>query len=225
MSVMSAVVQVHDDVMAALDDAGRKVLAAEGRKRDVWFVTGEDGQSLLKSVAAIRSKIVRELAAARTEAPPTLDEVRRMVLAFHDLGRFRVVCTHASDVQAAIRELLGEPPRNRLLGKYPIAGEVKDYVHDLRLRKPKSGHRAWQFAAAVESNDGPVFVEVQLMTLLQNAWDRRNHPVYEWTREGKDLPDRWIISDVALAETLYLVDDQAARNWAEFVAICNGGAR
>jgi hypothetical protein len=60
------------------------------------------------------------------------------------------------------------------------------------------------------------------MTLLQAAWDQRNHPMYDLLREGNDLSDRLIINDVALAETLHLVDQQANRNWVTFIRTVSG---
>ena len=94
---------------------------------------------------------------------------------------------------------------------------IKDYVFNLDLRHPARGHRARQFAAAVESGSRQIFIEIQLMTLTQHAWDKRNHPMYEWTREGGTLSARLRINDVALAETLHLVDEQASANWKKFL--------
>ena len=70
----------------------------------------------------------------------------------------------------------------------------------------------------VLEGDRTIHIEVQLMTLLQHAWDRRNHPMYEWTREGGELSARLLINDVALAETLHLVDEQASTNWKLFLS-------
>ena len=111
-----------------------------------------------------------------------------------------------------------------LLGRYPIADSVKDYVRDLSLRHPARGHRAVQFAVRVPPQN--LLVEIQLMTLLQNAWDCRNHPLYEWSREGGPLPVDLSLRDVALAESLYLLDHQATQNFRTFLRLKkkNGGA-
>jgi hypothetical protein len=63
------------------------------------------------------------------------------------------------------------------------------------------------------------------MTRLQEFWDQRNHPVYEWSREGRALPPDFTLTDVALAEALYLIDDQASRNWRTFLHHCHRTSR
>ena len=57
---------------------------------------------------------------------------------------------------------------------------MKDFVRDVNRRAPLLGHRAVQFTVLRED----VRTEIQIMTSLQHAWDRRNHCFYEWLREG-----------------------------------------
>ena len=61
------------------------------------------------------------------------------------------------------------------------------------------------------------------MTLLQHAWDRRNHPFYECIREGEIIETELIVNDFACAETLHLVDQQADRNWELFLKVKKNG--
>lgn len=229
LRVEVAVWRVHADVTAALEAARQRVLKREGGLRDVWFVTGTDGKSLMKSVGSVRSKLGRELCELDEEerlpaGRLSLDQIEKLVLSFRDLGRFRVVCDLSLDVEEAMEVLLPQPEED-LLGRYPRCGPIKDFTYDLELRRPARGHRARQFTVEVEEDGDSVRVEIQLMTLLQNAWDRRNHPLYEWDREGGSLPARLLVNDVALAETLHLVDEQAARNWQEFLEIRKKGPR
>jgi uncharacterized protein len=185
---MVAVQQVHAAVQARLEEERKRLLEKEGATRPVWQVTGTDGSSLLKSATSARSKLGREISTLETagklpRGSLSLDQVEHLMLSFPDLGRFRIVCDFTCDVDCARKTLLtGKPPS--LLGKYRLGGAIKDYVYDLDLRRPARGHRAFQFAAEVPSDGGHLLVEVQLMTLLQAAWDRRNHPLYEWSREG-----------------------------------------
>jgi len=219
--VLLAVQRVHDDVGAALDAAREKIHEREGCARDVWFLTGTDGESLMKSVASVRSKLGRELLereATLLAGRMSLDQIEKLLLSFRDLGRFRVVCDLSLDVKEA-RKVLFPRSEKTLLDRYPLFGEIKDFSYDLELRKLVRGHRAQQFTLEVDEDGGSVRVEIQLMTLLQNAWDHRNHPLYEWDREGGSLPPSLRVNDVALAETLHLVDEQASRNWLEFLEI------
>jgi len=210
-----AVTQVYNAVSSALDAKTEVLRAEEGCNRAVWTLTDTTG--LIKTTASVRSKLFRELAKVQTGTLPSLHEVEQRVVGFPDLGRFRIVCDFASDIQCALRVLL-DKGRRVLLSQYPLRGPVKNYALDLHLRRPDRGHRAYQFAVRVPDTR-QCSVEIQLMSLLQDAWDRRNHPMYEWTREGGRLPGRLVLSDVALAETLYLVDEQAKRNWRAFLRV------
>jgi ppGpp synthetase/RelA/SpoT-type nucleotidyltranferase len=213
--VRALALKLHEEVGDALENAREDLLRREGLRRDVWYITGSDGASLMKSISSIRSRLFREFEKKLPRKRLSLSEVEEIVLSLWDLGRFRVVCNLSLDVEEARKVLVPEPGA-LLLGRYPV--EVEDHTYDLSLRRPAKGHRAWHLKVEVEGGNGQnVFVEVQLMTFLQNAWDRRNHPIYEWHREGGSLPARLLINDVALAETLHLVDEQASRNWQEFL--------
>ncbi len=224
--IQVAALRVNDDVRKALESARERILEREGGRRTVWFVTGTDGKSLMKSITSIRSKLARKLceredAGRLPEGRMSLDQVEKLLLTFGDLGRFRIVCDLSLDVKKAMEVLQAE--ESLLLGRYPVR-KYKDFVYNLELRRPARGHRAQQLTVEVEEDGHPVLVEIQLMTLLQDAWDRRNHPLYEWQRDRESdlLPPELRINDAALAETLHLVDEQATRNWQEFLAIRRG---
>ncbi len=226
MRVQVAAAMVRDDVYRALESAKERVFEQETVERKIWSVTGTDGESLMKSVASVRSKLGRklcklELGDGLLEGRMSLDQIEKLLLAFGDLGRFRIVCDLSLDVEQALRVLFPQSDK-LLMGRYPRYGEIKDFVYDLELRRPARGHRARQFTVEVREAGNSLRVEIQLMTLLQNAWDQRNHPLYEWQREGGPLPPRLRVNDVALAETLHLVDEQATRNWREFLEIKRG---
>ena len=216
--IQVATQEVVDVVKRILDEEARRIRVGETCERTVYDLF-KGGESLTKSSAGVRSKIGRQLRKEnRSHGALTLLQVKNRILRFPDLGRFRIVCSLSSDVEQALRSLLGANER-RLARRYPLIGPVKDYVEDLSLRCPSRGHRAKQFAVEVRTGHGAevVRVEIQLMTTVQHAWDQRNHPIYEWTRDGDVLPDHLVIRDVALAETLYLVDEQASRNWKDII--------
>lgn len=219
--MQEAVTEVHGAVTSRLDEERRRAYQQEGFFRSVWQVTGTDGRSLLKSAASVRSKLGREIRSraqkkALVEARLSLEQVEKLLLAFPDLGRFRVLCDYTSDVERARRVLMTRKPP-ALLGRYPIPDRIKDYAGDLSLRNPARGHRAVQ--VAVQVPPGNLLVEIQLMTLLQAAWDYRNHPLYEWSREGGPLPPDLTRREVAVAEALSLLDDQATENFRVFLRL------
>lgn len=219
--IQVAATEVVEKVRAVLEGESQAIGQEECCHRQIFHLFF-GGDLLTKSAKSIRSKVVRSLSGDQGKRyrrrPLSLVQVRNLVLSFSDLGRFRVICGLASDVDRFLSVLLnGE--RTELCNRFPVDGPVKDYVHDLSRRNPAQGHRARQFAVRVATGVGRdyVLVEVQLMTMVQHAWDQRNHPLYECTREGAVLPDVLTIRDVALAEALYLVDEQASRNWQEFL--------
>jgi len=225
-AVQVATARVLHEVTYALTTHRCQIQEGENSHRQVWHIFPQGEGEMTKSVSSLQSKIGRELCQREDEGrlikgELSGDQVTLMVLDFPDLGRFRIVCDFSSDV-LQILEVLIHDEQERLLGRYPIRGQVKDYVFNLDLRHPGRGHRARQFAVRVDDDaqepGPPIHVEIQLMTRLQHDWDQRNHPMYEWTREGGRLPDELVINDVALAETLHLVDEQAARNWRYFLS-------
>lgn len=222
---MIAVSEVHEAVTERLGEERAKILDEERVPRRVWDVTGTDGRSLLKTAASARSKIGRELQSRQAadhllEGRLSLDQVEQMLLSFPDLGRFRIVCDFSFDVDRAKKVLLTRRPLS-LLGRYPVVDRPKDYINDPDLRRPTRGHRAYQLAVKVPG-DG-LRVEIQWMTELQAAWDLRNHPMYEWSREGGQIPATLSLQDVTLAEALHLVDLQATRNYKAFLQVCRRG--
>ncbi len=219
--VTIAVLNLHREVTAVLEDERKLLGAEEGSVRRAWQMSGADAVSLLKSAESVRSKLARSLKESEKSKPwagrLSLDQVERKLLEFPDLGRFRIECDFSSDVQRVRRVLLGRHKR-LLLNRFAVRN-FKDYASDLALRHPARGHRALQFSVLTPADGSEIQVEVQLMTLLQQVWDQRNHPLYEWSRDGGLLPMPLTLRDVALAETLHLVDEQADRHWREFLAL------
>jgi ppGpp synthetase/RelA/SpoT-type nucleotidyltranferase len=75
--------------------------------------------------------------------------------------------------------------------------------------KRKKGHRAVHFVfKAVFNQQEFLLFEVQLMTLLQNAWNRKIHSiVYEPHRIGKEVPLKTLMRSCAMSDMLYVADD------------------
>ncbi len=188
--------------------------------RDGWELFGGDGERTIKSVGSIRSKLARDLMGAPgvTINSPRLSEteLRQQVMTFSDLGRIRIVADFPSDIDFLITSLF---QNKKFLGCYDCPNGVKDFIFDPGRRDGLKGHRALQFSVRVPVMREESFgFEVQLMTRLQHAWDRRNHPLYEWQREHLDWSHdgeavKLAVNDFACAEALHLVDRQADANW------------
>jgi ppGpp synthetase/RelA/SpoT-type nucleotidyltranferase len=219
--VMAVATGVYQTVAEELQKAEKSLLASESHvRKQAWSLTGSDGPSLLKSPASVRWKVGRRLWSQSRQgtllgalSPQAL---KKMVYGFEDLARFRIVAEYPLDAVRALKAIL--PGRRKaLLGSYPLDGSLRDFVTDIDLRRAGSGHRARQFAVFARREEPRIRVEVQIMTRLQNFWDQRNHPLYEWTRLGGRLPPTLRVNDLALAEALHLMDQQAERNWREFL--------
>jgi ppGpp synthetase/RelA/SpoT-type nucleotidyltranferase len=188
--------------------------------RDYWETFG-GGNRLLKSIPSIRSKLARDLLHEFEESGSALsrqtnEQLVNRVYGFGDLGRIRIVADFPSDIDHLQKILFDS---DLFLGLYPCPKGVKDFIFDHHLRDGLKGHRARQFSVRVKIDDYSDFgFEIQLMTRLQHAWDRRNHPLYEWQRENPDWRKdkeavELAVDDFACSETLHLVDRQANINW------------
>lgn len=200
-----------------LESAKAECHAADDLKRDHWELFGGDGDKVIKSEKSIRSKLARDLMDEKITAQRITEEaLQRRILGFSDLGRVRIVADFPSDVAFLRKRLLTD---KKFIGQYKCPKGIKDFVFDPSKRDGLKGHRALQFSVRVPIDDTSDFgFEVQLMTRLQHAWDRRNHPLYEWQREKPDWMENQAavelaVDDFACAEALHLVDRQADQNW------------
>lgn len=200
-----------------LDSAMDECRNRSGIERDYWEMFGGEGDRTIKSATSIRSKLARDLMDEKIISPRKTEAFfRQKILEFGDLGRVRIVADFPSDVVYLREELFFA---EQFLGIYNCPKGIKDFIFDPTMRNGLKGHRALQFSVRIPIDDTRDFgFEVQLMTRLQHAWDRRNHPLYEWQREKPD----WInnptavelaVDDFACAEALHLVDRQADQNW------------
>jgi len=188
--------------------------------RDCWEMFGGTDK-LLKSAESIRSKLARDIYEDYRHKKKelwrqTAEQLACRVYAFGDLGRIRIVADFPSDIDCLQENLL---KAKKFLDIYKCPKGVKDFIFDPKLRDGFRGHRARQFSVRVPIDTELAFgFEVQLMTRLQHAWDRRNHPLYEWQREHPDWQGdkkavQLAVDDFACAEALHLVDRQADLNW------------
>lgn len=120
-----------------------------------------------------------------------------------DIIRFRILCNYLRDIEA-MKKLL--PEKLTEVGYFLKEGP-KDFIN-LEPGKRTKGHRAVHFIFRANLNNQDYLFEVQLMTILQHAWDKKDHHlVYEFIRNKKEVPLKIKIRSYAMSELLYVADD------------------
>ena len=190
-------------------EINRLLIPAITEHSDRFFCRIDDSHSI-KSPASIIDKIRRsqedaEKKKAKGEKPTntfTLDNFSKTIT---DIARFRVVCNFLSDVDK-IAELI------------KVSKKLQEYFNfepeknTINLHKRLSGERSIKFIIEYKSKPG-LFIEIQIMTQLQEAWDKKDHYlVYEKKRSSKkadeELFSNYLDSKMsAMAELLYVADD------------------
>jgi ppGpp synthetase/RelA/SpoT-type nucleotidyltranferase len=135
-----------------------------------------------------------------------------------DLARFRIVLNFLSDVEMVCRKL-EEPyrvsPEERLRLTPKQRALYSDFrlsdncFEDLIMLGPEirsSGERCRKGLFILRRDSG-VRVEVQVQTMLQEAWDKKDHfLVYEPRRRGEAVETCHSIEIYAMSELLYVAD-------------------
>ena len=132
------------------------------------------------------------------------DDLGNFLLTMKDIIRFRIVCNYLSDIydlDEKIRDFVIESDKFGL-------EDSEDYIETPYLVR-KVGHRAIQYRFRFSDVNTTFPFEVQLMTMLQNAWDKKDHHlIYEHERigEGTDIPITLKNRMAAMSEVLYVAD-------------------
>lgn len=172
-----------------------------------------DAEHITKTPESIIDKMLRDPARLAAKRPRIcfnnfLDEME-------DLGRFRIVTNFLSDTDkiakalnityGAARDEL-TPNQRFLCDEWQLKGNcLEDRIHllpDVR----KKGERC--FKGCLYPRQKPTYkVEVQIMTVLAEAWDKKDHfLIYEPRRRGSTIRPQDQIEIFAHSEMLYLAD-------------------
>jgi len=122
----------------------------------------------------------------------------------NDIIRFRIVCNFLTDVDAVTAIFCRELPAQ---GVQIVTGPT-DRIR-IEPEQRKRGHRAIHFecrSPAIGEERYPF--ELQIMTLLQYAWDKKDHfLIYRRERSGIEVPLEHRMSIFAASEMLYVADE------------------
>ncbi len=167
-----------------------------------------------KSPASILEKMVREWKGSPEEAPPI--SFTNFDRELDDLGRFRIVANFLSDVELIARRLAApygagadlSAAQRALAGDYLLH---RNAFADKILIDPghrQKGERCRKGVFEPRPTElSHLRVEVQIQTLLQEAWDKKDHYLlYEPRRRGEEPSMEHECEMFAMSELLYVAD-------------------
>jgi ppGpp synthetase/RelA/SpoT-type nucleotidyltranferase len=181
------------------------------KKHSDRFFCRIDDTHPIKTPASIIEKILR----SRTEAEKKKDKGKlnkdvvysldNFVDEMTDLARFRIVCNFLEDVFE-----VSESIRNSTsITKFFNESKFDDTIN---LHKRTKGERSLKLILKHKSQPH-IYLEIQIMTQLQEAWDKKDHYlVYEKKRSSQksdddNFPTYLDAKMSAMAELLYIADD------------------
>ena len=162
----------------------------------------------LKSPASIIDRICRSYKEWSANSGPDSGhyDLANFVTKMTDLARFRIVCNFLSDVMKVSEKI---KTSEKLNSYFDI--EQKSSINQ-RPKDRKSGERSIKFAMEYKKRPG-LSLEIQVMTQLQEAWDKKDHfLVYEKHRQAPDKDDEYFpdfldAKMLAMSELLYVADN------------------
>jgi len=135
---------------------------------------------------------------------PKKHDPRNFLNTMADVVRFRIICNYLSDVEFIDRKI-------GAFGKK--ANRLKIISRENHIETPfpkrRAGHRAFQYTMKYFDDKQTVLFELQVMTQLQHAWDKKDHHLfYEYVRIKKDkkIPVYLKNRMAAMSELLYVAD-------------------
>jgi len=170
---------------------------------------------LVKSPESILDKMVRDWDPAGVRPPLAFDNFLEEM---EDLARFRIVLNFLSDVKAVCSKLqepytckpedLGRlsAAQRSLSEDFALQSHGLRNLVDLGPEKRKSGEKCFKGIFYRKTNLR-IKVEVQVQTMFQEAWDKKDHfLMYEPKRRGEAVDESHRIEAYAISELLYVAD-------------------
>lgn len=187
----------------------------EGRRKRFVAETIEPPEGkLIKSPDRIAEKILdswmeydqweMQPRGTRGEAPERHDP-KDFLCTMTDVVRFRIVCNYLSDVEYIDKKIKGFARKSNGLK----VTSRQDHI-ETPFSQRRAGHRAIQYTMQYLDAESPALFEVQVMTQLQHAWDKKDHHlIYEYVRIKEDgkIPVHLKNRMAAMSEMLYVADD------------------
>lgn len=200
-------IQIHDVLCTATKASIAKLLDPLIQRYHHRFFCRIDDSHQQKSAASIVEKIRRsqEKKAGPGEPEPVRYDFINFAEKMTDLARFRIACNFLHDVELVENAIEHSQELRRAFGIQKVSSIT------LRPRLRKSGERSVKFTLEHRARQG-LFLEIQVMTQLQEAWDKKDHfLVYEKRRvnpekDEENFPDFMDSKMFAMSELLFIAD-------------------
>ncbi|MBI5604819.1 MAG: hypothetical protein HY879_15880 [Deltaproteobacteria bacterium] len=176
--------------------------------------SGTGGSTLLKSPARVAEKVLKSWLdylewekapkEKRRKIPPFKHHPRKFLQTLPDIVRFRMVCNYLKDlrfIDEKLKTFIANDPRLQ-------ADSREDHIA-IHYPGSRAGHRAIEYTIVFQEMGVRFLFEIQLMTQLQHAWDKKDHHlIYEYVRIGKGdlIPEHLRNRVAAMSELLFVAD-------------------
>jgi len=183
------------------------------KKRFVSEIISPQGDKLTKDPERVVEKILeswetysqwQKLAKKEKGKEPEKYDPKDFLRTMTDLIRFRILCNYLSDIKwfdKKIRDFAKKSNHIKLLKR-------DDYI-ETPFPQRRVGHRALQYVFEYLHDTRTALFEVQLMTQLAHAWDKKDHHlIYEYDRidQSERIPLHLRNRMAAMSEVLYVAD-------------------
>ncbi|HMK64849.1 MAG TPA: hypothetical protein VK564_03580 [Thermodesulfobacteriota bacterium] len=136
--------------------------------------------------------------------PPLRHDPPKFLKTIPDIVRFRIICNYLKDlryIDERLRSYAEEEPHLKIKNR-------EDHIFS-QFPCSRAGHRAIEYTLGFRGKEVRFLFEVQIMTQLQHAWDKKDHHlIYEHIRAGKgdQIPVHLKNRVAAMSELLYVAD-------------------
>jgi len=150
------------------------------------------------------SRIAEKMIASYNESKRKQVSPQNFLIKMEDVGRFRILCNYLSDVKYISCKV-------KTIDSH--ISNIKHIKFKDHIRTPyeerRAGHRALQHYFRCEMSELHFVFEVQIMTLFEHGWDKKDHHlIYENVRvgEGNKIQQSLKNRVAAMSELLYVAD-------------------
>lgn len=184
MGMLKSVTEEHElflvVVMGWLDTLVNNLKKSVNRPNCQRFICKLDTSNKKKHWYSVADKLRRE----SKESSPKYD-LQNFQKVMKDLVRLRVVCNFLSDIESFESALVKDYESDISKQKTFCMDKTDDSIKQ-RPKDRKSAHRSIKYTFTSKDFPG-VFLELQIMTLFQEAWDQKDHYlIYEQRRQQPD---------------------------------------